>query len=108
MAHAVRRETSINQQTRAAVLEIVALLPHPRDSLVSRAEALDLIANILRVAPREDRLGTLRIELARQHYRNLPLVASIARARSGDLRAIDNAPLGAGFRAARALFVTRS
>ena len=54
MTQAVGCQAAVDQQARTAVLELIALLAQICDALVGRADAVDFVANILRIAPGED------------------------------------------------------
>ena len=106
MAFAVRREKTLYQQARSAVLNVVALLPKVRNAFVRRANAVNLLANGLRILPGKGSGGACGIESSRHEHRDFPLIARLARPRAGNFGAVDDAALGAGFGPAAALFIT--
>src|SRR4051794_2869085 len=106
MAFAIGRKALVYQQVLAAVLEVVALLLQFGDSPIRRTHAIYLIANVLRVAPSKDDRGTRRIDLARDHHRDFPLVNRLRNTRSRNLRAKDDPTFCAGLGAATTLFIT--
>src|SRR5437763_955499 len=100
MRFAIGCETTVHQQSRPAILEVVAFLRQTADSLIGWAYAVNLIADVLCVLPGEKVLSTLRFELVRHQHRNLPFVPGFRNIwPAGNLRTINDPALGAGFRA---------
>src|SRR6185437_11213667 len=57
MSLSIRCQTTVHQQSWAAVLEVVALLFQGSYSFISRTDAIYLIADVLRVFPGEGSFG---------------------------------------------------
>src|SRR5580693_4586665 len=105
MPFAVRGEEAVHQKSRAAVLKVVTLFSQFGNTTVSGADAVNFLTNILGVAPRKYFRGIFRIGAAGRQHGNFPFILRLGQTRAGNLRAVYDAALGAGFRPSAALFV---
>src|SRR6185312_12641310 len=105
VSFAVRRETTIYQQPRSAVLEVITFILQVGDAFVGRAHVLDLIADVLGIGPGEDSASPFRIQLARDQNGNLPFIFRFRNAGAGNLWAEDYATFRTGLASATALLV---
>ena len=86
---------------------VVRIGDHVRYALVSRANAIDFIPDVLGIAPLEDFSRTFGVEFAGYQDWDFPFVLGFVYPWAIDLRAEDNAPLRVCFSAASALFIAR-
>src|SRR5215510_8497850 len=106
MALTVWSQAAVHQKPRATILKVVTLLFEGGNSFICRTNAVNFMADVLRVLPGEKFCAALRIEFARHENRNFPFVFGFRQVwAAGNLRAEDDAALGAGLSAAAVLFI---
>src|SRR5581483_2372402 len=105
VAFAIRRQTAIDEQVATAILNAVALLAQLGNSFIGGANAIDFIANVLRVCPGEQFISETWIDGTGDQHGDFPLVFSFGDSWPRNFRAVDDASLSAGFSAATALLV---
>src|SRR6185312_15158261 len=108
MPLSVGRETFVDEQATAAVLEVIALVLEIGDAFIRWADVLDFVANVLCVGPSERVLCSHRIDLASDQNGNLPFIFRFGNTRTGNFGAENDPPLGARLAAATALLVARA
>src|ERR1700690_2413202 len=89
----------------SAILNAIAFLAKPGDSLVGRANALDFVADVLSVFPGEQFRRPLRIHGVSHLDWNLPFVPRFGDSWARNLRTVDDAPLRAGLGSAATLLI---
>src|SRR5215470_9236131 len=105
MTPAIRRKELLCEQVPPAVLEVIALFAQFADATIRRANAINLIANVLRILPGEDFLSALRVEFPGDKYGDLPFIASFKRTWPRDFGTIYDPAFGTRFRAAASLLI---
>src|SRR5690349_12656137 len=89
----------------SAVLNAVTFLVQSCNAFVGRTHAINFVANVLGVLPREASLSKTVVQGFGYEHGNLPFVFSLGNARSGNLRTEYDAAFRTRLGAAATLFI---